>query len=113
MDAAHKIVTRLPLGELWRDNGFTTTSRGASLTEGGITSLLRAGPVQFVVVDVGVSPFWIPLGDCYRFWKEEAKPHLGESGARLEDFPNGYCYFASNWNGDDQGPPIVVLEKEH
>src|SRR5580692_4672379 len=113
MDPAHKTVTRLPLGELWRDNGFRTTSRGRSRAEDDIASLLRVGRVQFVVVDLGAAPFWIPLDDCYRFCKEEAKPHLGESRARLDDFPNGYYYFASHWSGGAQAAPIVVLEKNH
>lgn len=53
MDTPLKIVTHLPLRELWQDNGSTTTARGSSLSRDGISDLLRVGPVQFVVVDVG------------------------------------------------------------
>ena len=53
MDAALKVVTQIPLTELWRDDGFTTTSRVRWLTADDITSLLRAGRVQFVVADAG------------------------------------------------------------
>jgi hypothetical protein len=113
MDAAHKIVTHLPLEELWRDDGFTTRSRGGSLGKDALTDLLRIGPVQFVVVDVGSPPFWIPLGDCYRFWKEEARPHVAEARVPLDAFPDGYCYFASNWSCGGQAVPIVVVEKHH
>ena len=47
------IVTHLPLQELWRDDGFSTTARDRSLTEEDVRSLLASGPVQIVVVDVG------------------------------------------------------------
>jgi hypothetical protein len=82
MDASLRIVTHLPLQELWGNKGFTTTSRGRGLTDEDITSFLRAGPVQFVVVDVGVSPGWIALSDCYEFWKREGKAHLVSPGRK-------------------------------
>jgi hypothetical protein len=114
MDAKLKIITRMPLLELWREDGFTTTSRGRSLTGDDITNLLRAGLVQFVVADVGAPPRWIQLHDCYQFWKEEVKPHLAAgSKAVLDEFPGSYCYFASEWDNGVDAQPIVVLEKSH
>jgi hypothetical protein len=109
-----RIVTRLPLQELWGDNGFTTTSRGRGLTDDDITTSLRAGLVQFVVVNVGVPPCWIQISDCYEFWKQEARAHLAAPGerAQLDTFPGCYCYFASEWQTGAE-PPIVVLEKQH
>jgi hypothetical protein len=55
------------------------------------------------------------LGDCYDFWKSEAKPHLAEptSRAALSGFPDGYCYFASQWENESVAVPIVLLEKHH
>jgi hypothetical protein len=114
MDAKLETVTHLPLRELWRDNGFTTSSRGRSLTQVDITDLLRSGLVQFVVADVGATLQWIQLHDCYRFWKDEVKTHLAEDlRAVLDQFPGGYCYFASQWDEGLQATPIVVLEKSH
>ena len=55
MDAGLKIVTHLPLRELWRDDGLKISRRVRSLTEDDIRSLLRSGPIQFVVVDVGAN----------------------------------------------------------
>ena len=114
MEEKLKIITQLPLRELWRENGFKTNSRGRWLTRDDITGLLRAGPMRFVVADLGFPPRWIPLRDCHRFWKDEVKPHLaaGEK-ARLDDFPGSYFYFASQWDGDVEGTTIVVLEKHH
>ena len=76
MDAALKIVTHLPLRELWRDDGLNTTARIRSLTEDDIRSLLRSGNIQFVVVNVGASPCWIRPSECFQFWRNEAQPHL-------------------------------------
>jgi len=114
MDQALKIVTLLPLQELSGDNGFSTTSRARSLTHEDITELLRVGPVEFVVVDVGLAPRWIRPEDSYDFWRSEVKPHLAtESKAVLDNFPNGYCYFASQWNNRESALPLVVLERSH
>jgi hypothetical protein len=55
VDAKLRVVTLLPLRELWRDDGFLTAARDQSLTKESVRELLGAGPVQFVVVDVGVN----------------------------------------------------------
>lgn len=115
MDAALRIVTRLPLQELWREDGFTTPARGRWLAPEDIRGLLRLGRVQFVVVDLGHSPRWIPIQECYEFWKNDAQTHLASPDAELclEDCPDGYFYIASEWSDRDAGAPIVVLEKSH
>jgi hypothetical protein len=114
MDATLKIVTHLPLRELWRDDGFKTTARVRALTEDDIRSLLRSGNIQFVIVNVGASPCWIQPSECFQFWKDELQPHLAkEATVILEEFPDGYYYFASQWDGGDPVSPIVVLEKQH
>ena len=79
VDINLKVVTHLPLRELWRADGFSTTARGKSLTPDDVREFLTSGPVQFVVADVGVAPRWIPASECFDFWKREAKPHLETS----------------------------------
>jgi hypothetical protein len=114
MDAKHRIITHLPLGELWRDDGFSTVERGRSLTREDVRQFLTSGPVQFIVADVGAAPRWIPEADSFQFWKNEAKPHVAsEPRAHLDEFPGGYCYFASQWQPRGSESPIVVLEKYH
>jgi hypothetical protein len=114
MEAKIRIVTHLPLRELWRDNGFISNSRGRSLTKNDITEFLRAGLVQFVVADVGTPFEWIQLQGCHQFWKDEVKPHLAaNSRAVLDGLPGGYCYFACQWDTEVEEIPIVVLEKHH
>jgi hypothetical protein len=109
-----RIVTRLPLQQLWRDDGFSTSTRGRTLNNEDIRQFLASGPVQFVVADVGVALRWIPASECFSFWKNEAGTHL-VSGDRivLDDFPGGYCYFASHWEGPESEAPIVVMERHH
>lgn len=115
MDIAHGIVTRMPLIELWRADGFTTTARLRDLKAEDIADLLRAGRVQFVVVNLGHKLNWIPLGECFDFWNSKVRPHLAESGAwfRPEAFPGEYCYSASEWADIEGRPPIVALEMSH
>ena len=114
VDANLKIVTHLPLRELWRDDGFSTNTRGRSLTAEDVRRFLASGLVQFVVADVGAAPQWIATRECFHFWKNEAKLHLAaQMGASLDEFPGGYCYFASQWGGRESDVPIVVLEKHH
>jgi len=113
VDVKLQIVTQLPLRELWRDDGSSTTGRLRSLTEEDIREVLAFGLVQFVVVNVGAAPRWIPTSECFDFWKQEAKPHLASDGrASLDEFPGGYCYFASRWESES-GTWIIVLEKHH
>lgn len=115
MDVALKIVTRLPLEALWRDTGLVSASRGKSLTSEDITNLLRSGPVQFVVANVGSKLRWIERADCYQFWKQEVRPHMAQPGEAviLDRFPGAYCYFASQWDSADSRASIVLLEQNH
>lgn len=114
MDAKLRIITRLPLAELWREDGFETSERGRSLTGEDVRQLLQLGPVQFVVADVGAAPQWISERECFHFWKNEVRPHLASDGiVRLDEFPGAYCYFAFRWEPRTPELPIVVLEKNH
>jgi hypothetical protein len=114
MDTTLRIITRLPLEELWREDGFSSKARGACLSADDVRGLLRAGPVHFVVADGGKRPQWIPPRESYRYWKTEVQPHLASPDPRiyLEQFPDEYAYSATRW-GEDAGVPIVVLEKQH
>jgi len=114
MDPSLRRVTSLPLEELWQSTGPIIASRGRRLNAEDIANLLRVGRVQFVIADVGHPLQWIDLADCYNFWKSEVKPHLAV-GERivLDDFPDSYCYIASEWNSAEQTKPIVLLERAH
>lgn len=105
----------MPLTELWRDDGQTVeAAREESIGVSEMRALLRSVPVQFVVADLGSLPEWIPLDQCFEFWKEDVGLHLAEpeETVSLERFPGEYCYFASKWT-NNRGVPIILLEKHH
>lgn len=108
------IVSQTPLDQLWNDRGVVSENELRGLNAADIGGLLHAGKVQFVVADVGRSLKWIPADECYLFWKSEVKNHLADPMARicLEDLPDDYCYFASEWEARS-GAPIVLLVKSH
>jgi hypothetical protein len=111
---SQRIITVLPLVEVWDDRGPVSAVRSRDLTSADIRDLLRSGPVRFVVANVGAESKWVPLSECFAFWKGEVQGHLADPEQRVEldRFPDGYCYFASEWSAPD-GPPIVVLEGTH
>ena len=115
MEAGRRRVTETPLRELWDERGGAVAARRVrDAGAADVAGLLRAGAVQFVVASVGEKLEWVAPGECYAFWKSEVRAHLAdpEAPARLESFPNQYCYFASEWEQDGRAP-IVLLEKHH
>jgi hypothetical protein len=109
---ADSVINRLPLSQL--PPPLATAKRLRDLATNDLRDLLRAGPVRFAVAMM-LSPFSVvPEQECYEFWKSEVQPHLvsdPNDGASLDDFPGGYCYFASEWS--DGGSPIVLLSAAH
>lgn len=116
MQSDQRIVTQIPLTELWDASGVLPLERGGDVGSGQIADLLRSGPVQFVLADLGKPLSWVPLDDCYRFWKGDWKLHLIEPDAWdhvvLEDYPGEYGYRGTEWRrGSERG--VIVLEKLH
>jgi hypothetical protein len=104
------IVTHLPLSSLSTALGNATKRHDLATSD--IAGLLRQSAVRFVVADVGMPLRWVDEADRFDFWQQEVKPHLSEvRAATLDEFPGGYCYFASLW--DDGGSPVVLLSKCH
>lgn len=113
MDVNIRVVTRLPLEELWRDDQSAIGFHQRGLTTDEISQLLREGPVEFVVAEVGRALQWITPEDRYEFWKNEVKPHLAnQSQIVLDDFPASYCYIASEWSSEAVAQ-IILLERHH
>jgi hypothetical protein len=109
-----KKVSCLPAEEVWAGNRLISTIKVRDLNAADLVDLLRSGGVRFVVADVGKPYQWIPNNEGYDFWKDEVKPHLANpgSGVALEDFPDEYCYVASEWK-TYEGEMIILLSKAH
>ena len=111
-----RLVNQLPLTDLWNAIEPLQLARKRIVGSEEIADLLRQGSVRFVLAQCGQRLTWVPADDGYRFWKDEAKPHLVEAGAaeegfQLEDFPGDYCYVGSEWEGGPE--PVILLEMYH
>jgi hypothetical protein len=107
-------VTELPLLRLWNETGVIAAERIRLLSRSDLRQLVRTLAVRFVIADVGHPLQWHESGQCYSLWKRDIGPHLAEpdQNFRLEDFPGGFAYLASEWKLAD-GQTVVVLEKQH
>jgi hypothetical protein len=115
MEPKQRVVTRLPLEEVWREDGaLASVQKLRTLQAQDVADLLRVGPVNFVVADVGTPLRWIDSTDCYRFWSTEINVHLAapDQKCTLDEFPGGYFYVASEWRRKEKFP-IVVVERHH
>lgn len=114
MGLRNRVVTRLPLGELWTDDGELSATRGAPLNRHAVREYLRRGPVRFVVANIGQTLRWIPLGERFEFWRRDVSLHLSDSGEiYLDEFPGGMAYWASEWTDSADETPIILLEVAH
>jgi hypothetical protein len=104
-------VDRLPLDRLWRADHELGVLRARSLTHADIRELLRRGPLDFVVANIGDPLHWVSRADRFDFWKREAIRIADSHAFDLDDFPDRMAYVASEWTGDTV--PIILLEAHH
>ena len=109
-----RIVTSMPLKELWNESGKIQAVRTRYLPRKELVEFLKEHPVEFVVANPGHKLRWIPKSECWEYWKNEFKPHIIESFDKiyLDEYPNGLGYGASEWQGEIQ-TPIILLEAYH
>ena len=115
MELNQRIVSQMPLHELWNEHRIVSTKKIRDLSADDIADMLRLGKVRFVVANIGEHLKWIPLDECYRFWKSEVKMRVVNpeaEGFYLEDFPEEYCYIAEEWEADE-GERIILLIVTH
>ena len=111
MKASLRIVNRLPLEELWDEHGDTSALLVRAVGKEEIRTLLRLGPVRFVVANVGDPLKWVEAKDRFQWWKEELKPHLAEPEVEhfyQEDWPDEYFYTADEWR---RGEEVFVVAR--
>ena len=114
MDPRDRVVTRIPLVELWTDDGELPATRRGPLEREAVREHLCRGPVRFVVASVGQRLKSIPLDERFEFWKRDAIIHLSDADAiELDDFADGVAYRASEWIVAGDESPIILLEVAH
>jgi hypothetical protein len=108
-----RIVTRIPLTELWDETGAVSSERIRTLDQIFIQELLRVAPVQFIVANVGTGLRWIPMQQTFEFWKA-VRPQIAEplNQIPLEQFPNATALIASEWRSHDAAC-LILLEQHH
>ena len=118
MEVSERVVTRIPMSELWQEDGTPVTERVASLTSTEIAELLRSGPVRFVIADVGTPLQWVPSRTCFDFWTVMVKNNVAnpEETIPLAAYPQSFFFAASLWKDNSEpaaAQPIILLEKHY
>jgi hypothetical protein len=106
-----KKITAMPLDVLWDEAG-EFGQRLRDLEEADVGEKIGKGPVQFVEADIGNVLKWIPLKDCFAFWKLIRRNIANRNEIVLEDYPGHFAYGASEWT-DRAGGSLILLEKYH
>lgn len=114
MTSINKIVTEIPLTNLWRDKEHIYAKRERHLTANDVQNILKKYPVEFVIADIGKELKWVNYDKSFKFWKTELKLHLTDNfdHINLDKSLGNYAYVASEWTGEIE-TPIILLEKHH
>lgn len=114
MDPAKRIITRIPLTELWNSDGTLEARRIGHIGREEIIRLLQNGS-SFVVADIGQPLLWIHEEDRWQFWKTEVSCRLvapGATGFSPSNYPGAYCFVTTMWQLAS-ATQIVAVEKHH
>ena len=111
MDPRLRVVTVMPLEELWDDDG-AFGRRVAHLSTDQIKAILKGGSVRFVEANVGEPLCWTAPAECYFRWKQVVAHVADADRFLLEDFPDEWAFVASEWEGRS-GERLILLEKHH
>jgi hypothetical protein len=108
-----RIVTKLPLVELWDEEGTLPGGRVRQLNQTLIRELMQTDTVQFIVAACGMKLNWIAVNDRFRFWKTVRSQIADPSQPiNLKQFPNETAYIASEWRRNT-GECLILLEAYH
>lgn len=112
MDIPHKLVTELPLKEMWSVDGPIQATREKYITKDELNDLLIISPVEFVIANIGEDLKWVPVRKCYEIWNAILKDNVAQDidSLDLDSFPNGFAYVASKWSGETS---VILLERHH
>jgi hypothetical protein len=114
MDPTLRVVTALPLTELWDKRGTVEASPTRALGHTDVREHLRGG-TRGVIASVSHPLAWLHGTEFYDWWKTEAQSRLAAETSerlRLEDFPDERCWTATEWTLAD-GSSVLVFEEWH
>jgi hypothetical protein len=114
MTQAQRIVTKIPLDELWNDSAMLTYERQEYLTERQVQELVSKGEIAVAEASCGLKLSWVSPNSTLEFFKKQVKGHVVNDPDRiiLADFEDEWCYLASLW-GDAEGRKVILLETYH
>jgi hypothetical protein len=114
MDLSHKIVDKIPMDLLWRENTLLEAKRIKYLDQKEVSEILKNGPVQFVIANVGDKLIWTDLGESFKIYKTEIKDFIIPDIENIDQdtLKHGFGYLASLW-ADPSENLIILLEKFH
>jgi DNA-binding helix-hairpin-helix protein with protein kinase domain len=114
MKLEQRIVTKIPLEELWTETENLPHQRREYLTERQVQDLLLQGNVAIVIASCGLKPSWIMPQSAFSKFKNEIKGHIVNDFDRivLEEYEDEWCYLASLWT-DTQDRKVLLLETLH
>lgn len=114
MDPTLRVVTALPVTELWDERGTVEASQARALGHADVRRHLRGGS-RGVIASVSRPLRWLEGLDLYDWWEHEARPRLVSptiERIRLEDFPDERCWSATEWTLPD-GSCVILFEEWH
>ena len=113
MKPEQRIVTKIPVTELWDERGALPCERIRQLDENLIRGLMGTGQLQFIVANCGAKLNWIPMPERFEFWKTVRSQVADPSQPiHLKQFPEETAYTASEWRGNAR-ECLILLEAHH
>jgi hypothetical protein len=80
------------------------------LTPDAFSAIVPKTFIPIVVAECGKPLRWVDWSEYYTFCWRDAKPHMATPDAfSPSNFPDGYCYVASEWSVEEGGR-VILLE---
>ena len=102
-----RVVTKMPLTEIWDDSGTLNGERIKYLDESTLRELVGSSCVQFIVAYPGLKLDWIPTEKRFEFWKT-IRPQIADPA---KQFINAGRTIEIRQQVDRQKPRVVSYLK--
>jgi hypothetical protein len=114
MKQTERIVTRIPLDELWTVSAILEYKRLDYLTERQVKELVLKGAIAIAEASCGLKLSWILPDNAFKYFKSQIKGRVVHDPDRiiLDDYEDKWCYLASLWV-DAKSQKVILLETYH